>query len=85
MTPVSFVKTTESYVKTTESYKVGRLGHHMGNTFTGKDHNGPNNRIGPDCAGRAIACLLLLFRRLDCSLVRYKLISPTNRMIIIAI
>ena len=53
MTPVSFVKTTESYVKTMESCEVCRLGHHMDNTFTGKDQNGPNNRIGPDCAGRA--------------------------------
>ena len=46
MTPVSFVKTTESY-------EVCRLGHHMDSTFTGKDQNGPNNVIGPDCAGRA--------------------------------
>ena len=53
MTPVSFVKTTESSVKTIESYEVCRLGHHMDNTFTGKGQNGPNNRIGPDCAGRA--------------------------------
>ena len=53
MTPVSFVKTTESYVKTMESYEVCRLGHHMDNTFTGKDQTGPNNRIGPDCADRA--------------------------------
>ena len=53
MTPVSFVKTTESYVKTTESYEVCRLGHHMDSTYTGKDQNGPNNRIGLDCAGRA--------------------------------
>ena len=50
---VSFVKTTESYVKTTESYEVCRLGHHKDRTFTGKDQNGPNNRIGPGCAGRA--------------------------------
>ena len=53
MTPVSFVKTTGSYIKTTESYEVCRLGHLMDSTFTGKDQNGPNNRIGPDCAGRA--------------------------------
>ena len=53
MTPVSFVKTTESYVNTTKSYEVCRLGHHMDSTFTGKDHNGPNNRIRPDCAGHA--------------------------------
>ena len=53
MTPVSFVKTTESYVKTTESYEVCRLDHHMDSTFTGKHHNGPSNRIGPDCAGFA--------------------------------
>ena len=67
MTPVSFVKTTESNVKTTESYEVCRLGHHMDSTFTGKDKNGPNNRIGPDCGPctAAIACLLLLY----CSLV----------------
>ena len=50
MTPVFFVKTTESYAKTTESYEACRLGHHMDSTFTGKDRNGPNNRIGPDCA-----------------------------------
>ena len=48
MTPVFFVKTTESYVKTMESCEVCRLGHHMDNTFTGNDQNGPNNRIGPD-------------------------------------
>ena len=54
MTPVSFVKTTESYVKNMESYEICRLGHHMDNTFTGKDQNGPYNRIGPDCAGRAL-------------------------------
>ena len=53
MTPVSFVKTTELYVKTMESYEVCRLGHRMDNTFTGKDQNGPNKRIGSDCAGRA--------------------------------
>ena len=60
MTPISFVKTMESYfktmesyVKTMESYEVCRLGHHMDSTFTGKDQNGPNNRIGPDCASRA--------------------------------
>ena len=53
MTPESFVKTTESYVKSTESYEVCRLGHHVGSTFTGNDRNGPNNRIRPDCAGRA--------------------------------
>ena len=65
MTPVSFVKTTESYVKNTEPAEVCRLGHHM-DTFTGNYQNGPNNRIGPDCVGTAaIACLLLLFRRLD--------------------
>ena len=46
MTPVSFVKTTESY-------EVCRLGHHMDSISTGKDQNGPYNRIGPDCAGRA--------------------------------
>ena len=44
MTPVSFVKTTETYVKTTESYEF---------CIIEKDRNGPNNRIGPDCAGRA--------------------------------
>ena len=53
MTTVSFVKTTESYVKTTESYEVCRLSRHMTSTLTGKDQNGPNNRIGLDCAGRA--------------------------------
>ena len=53
MTPVSFVKTTELYVKTAESYEVCRLGHHMDSTFTGNYQNEPNNRIGPDCAGRA--------------------------------
>ena len=53
MTPVSFVKTTESYVNTTKSYGVCRFGHHMDNTFTGKDQNGPNNRIRSDCAGHA--------------------------------
>ena len=53
MTPVYFVKTTESYVTTTESYEVGRSGHHMDSTCTEKDQNGPNNRIGLDCAGRA--------------------------------
>ena len=53
MTPVFFVKATESYVKTTESYEVCRLGHHMDITFTEKDQNGPNNRIGSDCAGRS--------------------------------
>ena len=52
MTPVSFVKTTESYVETTETYEVCRLGRHMTSTFTGRDQNGPNNRIGLDCAGR---------------------------------
>ena len=52
MTMVFLVKTTESYVGTTESYEVCRLGHHMDNTFTGKDQNRPNCRIGPDSAGR---------------------------------
>ena len=53
MTPISFVKTMESYVKTMELHEVCRLGHHMDSTFTGKDQNGPNNRIGPDFASRA--------------------------------
>ena len=83
MTPVSSVKTTVSYVKIVESYEVFRLGHHMDSTFTGKDQNRPNNSIGPCTA--AVACLLLLFRRLDCYMVKYKLISPTNKIIIIAI
>ena len=29
------------------------IGHHLGSTFTGTDGDGPNYRIGPDCAGRA--------------------------------
>ena len=29
------------------------IGQHTGSTFTGMDYNGPNYRIGPDCAGRA--------------------------------
>ena len=76
MTPVSSVKTTESYVKTKESYVVCRLGHHMDSK--------ERTRLCGSCTA-AIACLLLLFRRLDCSLVKYKLISSTNGIIIKAI
>ena len=53
MTPVSFVKTTESSSRLRNHTKVCRLGHHVDSAFTGKDQNGPNDGIGPDCAGRA--------------------------------
>ena len=55
------LRVRESYVKTMESYEVCRLGHHMDNKFPGKDQNGPNNRIGPDCVGRAQLESLFVF------------------------
>ena len=35
------------------SFSLFFVGHHLGSTFTGTDRNGPNYRIGLDCAGRS--------------------------------
>ena len=70
MTPASFVKTPESY-------KVCQMGHHLGSTFTetdlntasdkftGTDRNGPNYRIGPDCAAIAAITGFLISANLN--------------------